>query len=202
MAHEDLYPLIIPEVLGAPTMSVDLAINKAAWEFCQDSLAWQVDLDPITVRAGKDIYDLELTCDALLVVMTSVKLDGREQAGICTGKQGQNSSATGHQAPLSWVEVQLFQTPAQAGSLSVRVALKPKMTSDNLPCILTERYCDVLAEGAKAQLKRMTNKAWSDPQGAVACYQMFRRLTNEARISAEVERTRGPLRVTPLRFGA
>lgn len=187
--HDELYPLILVEAPGCPEPTIDAAINRACWEFCEHSLAWQEDLDAVPVRAGTDVYEFDIPSQSLLVAIVSAKLDG---STIDAGRS--------YSLP-TWLEVRLHPTPGGDGSLALRAALKPALNASSLPGILTTRYADAVAEGAKSRIKRMVGKAWSDPAGAAVCDQEFRRLTAEARIASEVNRVRGPVSVRPRAFG-
>ena len=66
---ETLHPLVAPEVLGCPSITIDSAILRAAIEFCEKSTAWRELLDPITVVDGTAEYALTIPADARLVAL-------------------------------------------------------------------------------------------------------------------------------------
>jgi hypothetical protein len=194
--HEAVYPLILPEAPGCPDPTVDTAINRACWEFCEGSLAWQEPLDEISVKAGTDTYEFDIPSGSVLVVLTRVALNGVGIEPIGVG----NPRSFGYSMP-TWLEVRLHPAPSNDSILTMTAALKPVLNTTSLPEILTARYADAIAEGAKSYLKRMPGQAWSDPGGATASYQVFKQLTVAARISSEAGRMRGNMSVRPRVFG-
>lgn len=173
----DLLPDVLPHLGGDPSDPVTIAaLRAAADEFCAKSTIWREALDPITVRARAAEYELEFPAGAAPVRLISVTLAGapldpKERAeldGVLPGWR----TLTG--APRFYLQatpdlLALAPAPeAQArNALEVLVALKPTRAAPHLPAWLIEQYGADIADGAMARLMAMTNRPWSDPQGAV-----------------------------------
>lgn len=204
---ETLHPLVAPEVLGCPSITIDSAILRAAIEFCEKSTAWRELLDPITVVDGTAEYALPIPTDARLVVIREkeVRLNGvmlepiKNAAEMNPTKAGTPS----HYAQRSHDALILYPSPLGIGTqtLTVFAVLAPKLTATALPDILVDRYYEAISEGAKAILKRMPNQPWSDPARAADHYRLFQVKTAEARIDFEHGLVAGSLSVKPRVFG-
>jgi len=204
---EALYPLIVPEVMGCPSIAIDSAIIRAAAEFCEKSTAWREQLAPITVQDGTAEYALTLPAGSRLVVIRKgeAKLNGKaldtiqNAADIRPERTGVPSSYAqrGHGAVI------LYPTPANATGqiLAIYAVLAPTLTATSLPSLLLDRYYEAISEGAKAILKRMPNQPWGDPARAADHYRLFQVKTAEARIEQEHGLVAGNLTVKPRAFG-
>lgn len=202
--HDALYPLILAETPGCPLPMVRTAINRAAADFCTNSLAWQADLSVIPVTAGVAQYSLLLPDDADLVVIRegAARLSGRKLKSldyslIVPGVTGLPT----HIAQASYGAVVLYPEPTDSAVLTIRATLKPTITALSLPEDLVSRYHEAISEGAKAILKRMPNQPWSDPQGAATAYALHTKRTAEARISVEMGRMGGSMQMKPRAYG-
>ena len=205
--HDVFYPLILAEAPGCPLMTVKTMINRAAAEFCDKSLAWQSDLDPIPLVSNVSEYALTLPADSQLVVIREgeIKLNGKRLTAIHT-PEAIDPAVTGtpsHYAQRTFTEVLLYPKPVDVSGLllTVRAVLKPTLTAATLPDVIANRYYEAITEGAKAFLKRMPNQPWSDPAGAATAYQLFGIKTAEARISAEMGNVAGSMTMKPRLYG-
>lgn len=200
------YPYILPECMGAPIPLVDSAILRATREFCTHSTAWRVDLDPVPLANSISDYDLDLPTGSQLVVILDVKLDGTPLWPI-EGTDG--IEVTGSTSQPRYTQQTLDQihlTPEPAGlatgaALSVRAALKPTLDATSIEDFLFDEYVEDLARGAKAILKRIGGKAWTDINGGEADYAQFKQAYHGARIRAEQGSVRSSLRARPVKFG-
>lgn len=207
MSHEAFYPMLLAELPGCPLPLVRSALNRSAAEFCAASLAWQEDLDPIQVATGIAEYELDLPADSQLVVIRKgeLKINGRPLLPI-SNASAVNPSVTGsptHYFQRGYGAVGLYPNPSDATGLlmTVRAVLKPTATASSLPAILADRYYEGVSEGAKAILKRMPGKAWSDPAGAALSYQLQKTEAAKARISNEAGFVAGSMSMTPRKYG-
>lgn len=208
--HEAFYPLILPAVAQCPLMTVDLAINRVAHEFCRDSRAWEVDLDPIVLSDGMDRYDLFLPTGAVLVCVQRLSLDNRDLQPMQSLRSLGSVPLSGtpyhfaHTTDYGQHQVVLHPVPddSVAGSMVVPTCtLAPTFNATTLPDALVYRYADAIAEGTKAHLKAMSGTAWFDPAGAQAAIQLFMQRKAEGRIHTETGFVAGSVRTTARAFG-
>lgn len=203
--HSDFYPLILPAVPGCPYMTVDLAINRAAIDLCDQGRVWEEALDALTLINGIDAYELDLPAGAVLVCVRNVRLDARPLQLITSwtdfeGRAAQPGQPT-HYA-MRGNELVVYPAPHQSGGRVTLVAtLKPAFNATNLPDVLLQTHMGTVAEGAKAYLKEMTGTAWFDPSGFALASQRFRESVSRARINVEHGFAAGSLSITPRRYG-
>lgn len=203
----DFYPLILPECMGAPLPAVDSAIVRAAIRFCEQSLVWDVELDPIRPGSGVADYDLDLPRDSALVNLTEVKLDGTPLRPIASlasyASSGDGSAPIGYMQP-TMTEIRLVPTPpAGYGDhrLTVRAALKPDRNPNSIDDSLFNEWADGIAAGARSTLKRQPGKAWTDLQGATIDASEFATEVLQARSRALHGHVRGSLSIRPVTLG-
>ena len=203
--HADFYPLIMPAVPGCPYMTVDLAINRAAIDLCDQGRVWEESLDAMTLISGIDAYELDLPAGAVLVCVRNVRLDARPLQLITSwtdfeGRAAQPGQST-HYA-MRGNELVVYPAPHQSGGRVTLVAtLKPAFNATSLPDVLLQTHMGTVAEGAKAYLKEMTGAAWFDPSGFALASQRFRESVSRARINVEHGFAAGSLSITPRRYG-
>ena len=203
--HSDFYPLILPAVPGCPCMTVDLAINRAAIDLCDQGRVWEEALDALTLINGIDAYELDLPAGAVLVCVRNVRLDARPLQLITSwtdfeGRAAQPGQPT-HYA-MRGNELVVYPAPHQSGGRVTLVAtLKPAFNATSLPDVLLQTHMGTVAEGAKAYLKEMTGTAWFDPSGFALASQRFREGVSRARINVEHGFAAGSLSITPRRYG-
>lgn len=205
--QSDFYPLILPAVPGCPYPTVDLAINRAAIELCEQGRVWEESLDAITLAAGAEAYSLDLPAHAVLVTLRNVRLDGQTLAPIPSwatleGRTAQPARPT-HYAVRAG-ELVVYPPPSAEASgarITLVGTLKPTFNAASLPNVLLSEHMGTVAEGAKAFLKQMTGTAWFDPSGFVLANQQFKEGVSRARINVEHGFAAGSLSVTPRRYG-
>ena len=204
-AHESLYPLIVPEVLGCPTPTIDSAINRAAADFCRRSGVWRADLDPVVLVADQWRYTLTLPADAVLVSIDAARA-GLRLLGPVSDPHGvlpwgqEPGEPTRYALSADESAILVHPAPVAAGSLSVSVVLAPTLGAATLPDLLVNRYYEGVAEGAKAILRRMPGQPWTDVNAAQLAALTARQKADEARVEREWGAARS-LSVTPRAFG-
>lgn len=148
-----IHTLVASEISGAPKASVLEAAAVVFSEFCDKTHAFKEEIS-MTVEAGVTEYDLVSPHeDAIIIGIAEMVLDGKEL------KPGDYLS----NAPSRF---KLVDESTGAGSLTVNVILKTKLTSTSAPTELLERWGDIIATGVKARMMRMPNREWSSPQDA------------------------------------
>lgn len=202
--HDALYPLILPDVPQCALPMVDTAINRAAQEFCRDSLCW-ADTQTVSLLPNLREYAITVPASADLVVVRRASIDKRVMRGEPNAQEIiDRREGFGEPAIYAVLGSTLYVTPTpnvSGKSISLLCAFAPRFTAATIPDVLVGRYAEAIAAGALAILKRVPAKDWTDPQGAVTAYQIFQLRKAEARIEFEGGRVAGSLRVTPRRFG-
>jgi len=203
--HADFYPLILPAVPGCPEMTVDLAINRAAIDLCEQGRVWEVALDALSLIGGLDAYALDLPTAAVLVCVRNVRLDTRPLQPVTDwqtliGRSAQPGQPT-HYA-VRGDELVLYPAPSQSGGvLTCSATLKPTFSATTLPDVLLAEHMATVAEGVKSYLKDMTGTAWFDPAGFALANQRFQAGISRARIDIEHGFAAGSLTIAPRRYG-
>lgn len=204
--HDVFYPLLLAELPGCPLPLVKQTINRAARDFCRDSMAWQEDIDAVVLRPGVWRYELGLPSDAQIALVQTAKIGTRDLTPAIDARGAINwGAAQGEPSRYAvlpnWIEIAVDPTPIQAATLRLAAVLAPTLEAATLPDVLADRHFDAIAEGVKARLMAMANKTWSDPAGAQLAAAAFAKAKTDARIEAAYGRVIGSLSVTPRPFG-
>lgn len=168
---------MVPDVVvGLPGVSSPLAedaIKKAAIEFCEKSLAWTHEHDPVSVAANVNLYDYSKPANTVVVRPLQAWLNKREiitykTPGELSELLGDWRAAKGAPSFITQVrpsQFYLVPTPTMsiALGLTLRVAVKPSRAATGLETFLYEDYLEGIAAGARARLLGMPNTAWRDP---------------------------------------
>lgn len=197
-------PQVAPKVYGSPQIMQLEEIRNAAIEFCEKSLAWQVNQDP---------YPLPT-----VVPNTNPAVDFQTDAGILVHKilqghlLGSGSPRLEPQTPEwcdlnypGWLDGNQRGKPSNVVQISpdafipvpaanggpwtavLRVAYKPSRDSTQGPDFLFNDYYEDIASGAVARLCAMPKQVWTDPQLA----QMHAMSFSDAVARAKIRAARG-----------
>ena len=215
---------VMPDVPSCPSAIVVNAIRNAAIEFCQKSLVWRQELDPVNVYQGQDVYDLDgmpggsvieriLTLYYLGRKLTPQGMDAldakRKLAAVSKA-----ASVSGNPTDLTYVppvvteygqnsptQVVLYGMPDGnfIGGLVMNCVLMPARTSLGIDSSVTDRYLDGIVQGAKARLMLIPKKPWSD--AALAAYHKgeAHKILSNAKAEAAQGFGRAPIRVAMYR---
>lgn len=163
---DELY-LEVPDV---PTFLARPRLERAAIEFCADSLYWREQVNTVeVVTAGQ----------AVSLLMPS----GAVSAGLvqCYGTDGEPVAANlfDVNADASSIE---FDRPL--GEVVIVAALIPKNIESKVPETLLQKYGSGLVSGAAAKLVRMPNQPWSNPPMMAYFQKLFSNAVSEAKRDA------------------
>jgi hypothetical protein len=207
---DSFYPYILPDVQGCPEPTIDVAIRSAAIEFCEKSLAFQRDLDPVTVVKNIIDYDLEPPDQQLVVRIMRMWFKGTELHPVApdfvSKPEIYNSLFSGADKsasdPRHYIQKDertftLYPIPPDtvANALTMRVALKPSRSATTIEDDLFEEYAEVIAHGAKFRLLSMASKPWTNGPAASASLTLFNNGINAAMLRGYRGGTRAGLRV-------
>ena len=194
---DDLLQWVHDDLPAVPQLLAQRELREAARAFCYYSTFWRDDLDPISVRAGADQYDLDTDDDRTVVSIVAANLSGTHLEIISAEKTARYDAANvAADFPLAITVlnqtlVRLVPAPTQSApkGLQLRAAFQPSRMATELPDHLVERYGPEIGVGAKARLMRKPNHLWSAsptaPAQAAAWDAEFRAASARARRDVE-----------------
>ena len=176
----DLLTRVHDELPAVPESLALRALSDAAKEFCTRTHAWQVSLPRISLREGKDTYDLYPDEGTQVVALTDVRLDGKKIDPI-PAELVHTSANTPAPGPVTCftqttpTTVTVVRMPDSADRLDVRAAmtLVREATAVDVPDTILDEYGEGIAAGAKMRLTRMAAQVWSAPDLAVGYAGLF-----------------------------
>lgn len=167
-AWETFYPYVLPEVLGCPEPTVDLALVSAAREFCGVTKCWRADLAAIPTLLNTPSYALvfDANVDGHTIINADLEgdeldLDVPDATSLTERRRG-----TGGRRRLRTVDmrtVTLIPTPAAGLNLRIEAICKPSESAANFAHDATaDRYRREIARGALAELLNMNKQPWTN----------------------------------------
>ena len=178
-----LLPLILPYTPGCPDITAMSALQQAAIEFFQRSLAWRSVLAVATTEAVSSYY-FPTPPGTVVAKLLDAWVDG-EPVPVVTMDGGRVAAIEAINSAVWTNDRTTFEVRPVPGALakavSVFVALKPTQGSTLVAADQLEQHAEALAAGALARLHAMTGKQWHSPpeaarrrgefDDAVACLQ-------------------------------
>lgn len=192
---ESFIPKVQPYVPGCPRALIVEHIRDAAIRFCEESTIWRETLDSADAVIGVDDYTMTPDNFSRVTTIVNIMYDGtpiehktEEELDHIDYKWRTGITGTPkYYTLLAPNRFKLSRVPEATitDGLVVRVALKPLPSATTVADILFNDWYLQIAEGAKASLKGMKEKIWSDPNGAMDCARNFTFGYTEARIRAQ-----------------
>lgn len=159
----DFYPWVMQEVKGITTNYADKHLRASAADFFERSKSYIVDLTTQATTAGTSDYTYNLPAGTDLVKVLEAKINGVE-----AGTENQDravSARTGIYA-LSPSQYRVYPTPAGAGTVAIRAAIKPGVLSTGIPDEYFSQHYEAIAWGAIARILAVSGKPWTDLNAA------------------------------------
>lgn len=177
MNLEDLYPFVLPSAPGCPDPTLLHHLRQAAIEFCERTLAWQQDLDPIVSVVDSQSYAMVFPAGSVLVKLLAFTVDG-DEANVVTPEKGRRLALNDSGRDVAWtddrVSVKVHPTPTEAGVVyGFKAALKPTQAATAISDSVGEHYAKEIAAGALAGLLDMASVSWADPVKAAQRREYF-----------------------------
>lgn len=209
-AYTDFLDYVMPHVPGAPVNLVTHEIRNSVIDFCRRSHCFQRDHDPVTIVKGLIDYDFEPPTGTLVVKIMRAWVQDREITPVAPDyikdPEFYNSSFSGAKKneapPMIYTQkdertVSLYPFPNETIplGLTMRVALKPTVTSTTCEDFLLQDYAEPIASGALYRLMTSPGKPYTEPQLAMAHSQMFMSGVNTARQAASHGHVRANMQV-------
>lgn len=202
------FPRLIPSLTGAPEPLVLQALNDAAIQFCDQSLAVTVNLDPITLPVGMSAIELEPPTNTTIAQVLNVWYDKKLLNAVPYGQMTNiyRPDATPLEYTIEYIDevVNLMVYPAPdklvKNGLVVRCALRPTRDATQVHDILYQRYADGILAGAQAILCNMPDQPWTDYTRAQSMAVLARTRANQARADMMFGRVQASMTVQMREF--
>ena len=212
MKIEALFPYILPDVPGAPDVTVEQALRLSAIEFCVKTTAWDEIQDPMTLIDEQNEYEVEVPTGSRVVVVKNVWAINRElkpvtmtelQRLIPNWQVAQSTLPTYYNAPRDQGSLTVYPIPneAQGAEITIRACYAPTLSATTLPDAMINRYLEPIVSGAKARLMTAPGKGWSNPALSAYHQKQFDDGVVRAKIDVIHDKTQGVVAVKPIRFG-
>lgn len=192
------FDFISSDVPGCTQLSMRFALRQSAIAFCEQSLAWRVDHDPVAVITAISKYPFSPPAEAVVHAITYAAFNGKE----IKSRESENSiymadwrNQTG--APQyvlgGATALTIVPKPSSDGVLTMTVALKPSFDAAGIDDSLFDEFREAIVHGALASLMLSPKKPYSDAQLANYHAQLFRIKTGQAGVRVAKNYTRAPL---------
>lgn len=202
----DWLPDVLPHVQGAPVPQVEHEIKRAAQEFFTRARIWLVTTDDLPLEAGAVSLDIVLPNASMAVVrverawLGTRPLDARLADAMDDAHADDWETHTG--TPSAVIQftpgaVRPYPIPTDAGTVRLRVSVRPSDAADGIDDQFVARYQDAFSAGAKARLMLMLGKPWSNPEFGAAMRGVFDGYINQAITQAATGFGRGRMAATP-----
>jgi hypothetical protein len=202
----DFYDLLMPDLPGCPPAAADSALRQSSITFCEQSLAWQAEHQPVFVMGGIAEYVLSPPEGTVVHTITHAALDGEEIEPFTSERNitirnwrrqtGKPRYVLGGPSSLT-----LVPAPDINGILTITVALKPSATSTGIDGALFQEYREAIIHGSMARLMLSPKKPYTDIQLAAYHQQQFIIKTAAAGVRAAKSYARVPLQTAILKRG-
>lgn len=210
-SYDDFLSRVLPEVPGCAEITALQAIKDATIEFCEKSLIYQADHDPVSVAAKTADYDLDSpVADTRIIKIMKLWYSGNELAASAPDQvsdptlynQQVGDYSTQYGTPRTFVQkdsetFSLFPIPERqlSNAITMRVALAPLRSATSCADFLFEQFVEPIAAGAVSRLQMTPNKAYSNPKLAGYYQGQYMVGVNDARQKATRGFTRANLSV-------
>lgn len=214
MKLDDLMRYLLPHVPGAPDVTAKQALLLATIDFCVNTHAWSVILDPMDIEANMSEYDIEVEQGARVAAVKDVwMVGGRRLEPVTMDKLAtvlpdwqtiSTSAPMFYTAPVDNETIQIYPKPSVdlPGALTIRVAYAPTLTATSVPDSVVQLYLENLLHGARYRLMAMPEKSWSNEKLAAYHKTQFDDGVVSAKIDIAHDKVQGSIRVKPIRFGS
>lgn len=190
----DIFPWVLPHVIGCPEPLAAQAVTDYAIAFCEDSLAIRQRLDGFSTVSGTAQYTLTQPTDQLIARVLDVWVDNAKLSPVASNvpappvpelrrPEFYYTTRSGSVTVLN-----LYPTPDSAYTVVVDVALRPVRGAATLQDDLFDVWLDVLVSGALGRLMSTPNQPFSDPAYGAVLAQRALSLSRKARIDSGIGR--------------
>lgn len=194
VALEDLLSRVRAECGGCPTDVMTLALRDVIRDFCKRTRAWQYEVESESILALVSDYDIELpTTQAYPVAIEYLTIDGTPSTFKSTDWLDRNITNWRYREAddftvFTQIQPKIITFPCipqhngTVGGMYYKVSLQPTENASAVPQELADEWIEVWADGAKGQLKAMSNKPWTDVKRADMLEERYRVARGRAQI--------------------
>ena len=202
-AWDQFYDYVIPELPGISQDLVDLHLRDMAIDLCEQTWVLQADHDDINTIANIYEYEFESPesqCEVLAIKQAWIdggpinpismddlwkaNVDWRTVTGTPTYHSQQDNS-----------NVLLYAVPDAVYTLSMVVAMRPKVDATGVPDRIYADYRRAISAGAKAVLMGQPAKPWSNPERSAAYRTEYEAAITKTTVLVNRARARSQLQV-------
>jgi len=179
----------VPSCLEA---TINRAVRYSMQEFFTESEAWRFS-EMLTLVTDQTEYPLTLPAETYILAMdkATVGYSGQQYDLIRVADQELNAFAYGRPKEYTHTNISLIMdSVSEEAECQARVVLRPTHKVQEIPDELGDKHFETIRSGALMRLKSMTDKDWSDPQGAAKYAQMFSNGIHRAKREAKQTRSR------------
>lgn len=203
---------IRPYLKGCPDKIIQEMVIRNTQKFCVETHCYHAQATNITVTSGTSEYSLAFSgsVEPLTILWARIGADylkeiSEEKLRSWEGidwREDTGSPST-HYFLTDDLQILLYPEPSATltTSLEVMCIVKPTLTATSIDDFIYQRYWDIIAEGVLFDLKRMPNAAWSDPEGAIMHYDLYRRGVSRTKRWMRKNSGRESSYVRPVYFG-
>lgn len=197
---DSFHSLVLPSVIGCPTVTANQAIVNACIEFCEKTLIVREVIDPFDTVADTQDYDIDVSIGSKLVMIMQASIDGIELVPL--GSDDFLSLGTAVSKPQSYRyredgTLALYPIPDDVYAVGMVVATKPSRAATTVNDKLFEDWGEHIASGALQRLL-MIPAVWSNPALAASHASYFMAGINKARLDHRREKTRAETSIRPV----
>ena len=200
--YETFLPEVMPYLRECPEFVAVNAIRNATIEFCDKSMLWQWEVDPIDTFAATTEYDINLPNGAGIariqdLFYNTYRLLPRSETELAKlyiddwRVQTGSPSYYTQRWPSTVIICPAPQIAIPAG-LNIICALRPLRSSVSVDDFLYERWCEEISWGARARCMAISGQPYTDQEQAA----YYRSKFDAAIGKAKIELNRGLTRAT------
>lgn len=199
---ETLLNDVMPHLPGCEVAIAIHHIKRSAIEFCERSLYYRAEADPIDVAAGEREIGIDAPVTGTVVVKVLDAYFGDQElihktVDVLNVEQPDWRTAQG--APRFFTQLSpealvFAPGPVAAGQLRMTVAMAPTYESSGIERYIPQHFTEGIAAGAVGRLMAMQKKPWTNGEFAGAFFERFQREITAAAAAADRSFCRAPLR--------
>lgn len=192
---------------NCPDQTILYALKMTVIDFCQETLWWKYEADPMDVIKGETEYQVEVPSGTESVLVLAAWYEDRPlvQTGFSARSRWPRLKAEAHEAQPQGFSaynnetIKLYPTPDETKPESLRmlVALMPKRSATGADASMMDVWTDTLISGALSRIYDIPNQPFSNPDAAKKRELAYRQDVVKARIQANKMLTNASLRVQP-----
>lgn len=191
---DNFVQLIAPDVVGCPNKLIQLIVQNTIFKFCTDAWVLQRGLGDTVAsvdaamnnEASVDLSDLSDN-DLLPVGIVNMTIN-EETVELYRLKSLSHVDQLAEEDDKKYYyfdgddNYNLTIYPMIVGDeIFVILAVAPKLSATQVDSTLYDSWCEAIVVGAKFQLMRMTQKAWTDLNTSMILQREYNRFVNDAR---------------------